>query len=322
MCGIAGKRNLCLVWFKSKHLLSHFLCSVHFCTDALFEGGSFFKNNQDYTLKFGLIPKNATSREDVIWIESGMTGAIVHPLHAWEVIDELGDGESRTSIKLWAPFCKDLELDFQKSNNTFHMIEFNIDLDTKTVSQEVIDDTLSTEFAIMPPRPSQSLSNPVCRIKVNPTNTQEVPKIHTSTLSSHDQYGFTAIFGDGGHFTGYAKWDIMNKVLDSTVYYDDGEIGGEPMLVRGTEDDKVYVGLYVYNEEQNQSYFLLYDGDTNQQICRLKMPSRVPYGFHGQFISGEDFESHFQYHQARDKGFDTQCPLKWMRFFVRDFLGY
>ena len=49
-------------------------CSVHFCVDALFKGGSFFKNNQDYTLRFGLIPKNATSRDDVIWIDSGQAG--------------------------------------------------------------------------------------------------------------------------------------------------------------------------------------------------------------------------------------------------------
>jgi hypothetical protein len=83
-------------------------CSVHFRTDALcvalvhisyslarsflnnpflhhdfvsFMGGSFFRNIHDFTLKFGLIPKDATSREDVIWIDSGEVGAIVHPLH-------------------------------------------------------------------------------------------------------------------------------------------------------------------------------------------------------------------------------------------------
>lgn len=46
-----------------------------------FMGGSFFRNNHDFTLKFGLIPKDATSQEDVIWIDSGVVGAIVHPLH-------------------------------------------------------------------------------------------------------------------------------------------------------------------------------------------------------------------------------------------------
>ena len=87
-------------------------------------GGSFFRNNQDYTLKFGLIPKEAKSREEVIWIDSGECGAIVHPLHAWEeVVEENEDGGARTIIKLWAPVCLHLDLDLEKSN-VFHMTEY------------------------------------------------------------------------------------------------------------------------------------------------------------------------------------------------------
>lgn len=100
-------------------------CSVHFKTDALFMGGSFFRNNQDYTLKFGLIPKNAKTRDEVIWIDSGECGAIVHPLHAWEEVEEDQDGGSRTIIKLWTPVCKDLDLDLEKTN-TFHMTEYTV----------------------------------------------------------------------------------------------------------------------------------------------------------------------------------------------------
>jgi len=302
-------------------------CSVHFSTDALFEGGSFFKNNQDHTLKFGLMPKNATSRDEVIWIDSGQTGAIVHPLQAWEETEELENGEHRTLIKLWAPFCEDLELDLKQSN-TFHMMEFSIDASHKTVSQQVIDDGISSEFAVMPPKPSHSSPKSICKTKVN--NPDGSSTVHSSTLSVHDRYGFTAIFDEegSGHFVGYAKWDMAsgNRCLHSTKYFSRGEIGGEPMVVRasGKERDTIYVGSYVYNEEENQSYFLLFDGETNELVCRLKMPKRVPYGFHGQFISGEDFESHFQYHEALDKEElnDVQhCPLKWMRFFLKDFIG-
>ena len=297
-------------------------CSVHFSTDALFMGGSFFKNNQDHTLKFGLIPKtNATSRDDVIWIDSGVAGAIVHPLHAWEEIEETEDGQSRTTIKLWAPFCEDLELDL-KTSNTFHMMRYDIDPHSKTVSQKVVDDTISSEFAIMPERPTCSSPKPVCKTKIN--NRDGTSNEFTSTLSVHDRYGFTAIFGEGGHFTGYAKWDIVNECLDSTVYYEKGEIGGEPMLVRAN-DGCLYVGSYVYNEVEESSYFLLFDGETNKQICRLKMPRRVPYGFHGQFIAGEDLESHFAYHEEKERKEapkSQQCPVKWIHFFIRDLLGY
>eukprot|EP00579_Thalassiosira_antarctica_P013703 CAMPEP_0201940582 /NCGR_PEP_ID=MMETSP0903-20130614/45488_1 /ASSEMBLY_ACC=CAM_ASM_000552 /TAXON_ID=420261 /ORGANISM="Thalassiosira antarctica, Strain CCMP982" /LENGTH=663 /DNA_ID=CAMNT_0048482421 /DNA_START=196 /DNA_END=2187 /DNA_ORIENTATION=- len=324
-------------------------CSVHFCTDALFMGGSFFRNKQDYTLKFGLIPKDATSRDDVIWIDSGVAGAIVHPLHAWEeVIEEHQDGQitsSRTTIKLWTPFCKDLELDLEKSN-TFHMIEFTIDMNTKTVSQEVIDDTINSEFATMPPKPSRSSSGGSSPPLVSFHSALQESALETSrrarfntrggttkrytTLSIHERYGYTAIFGDKGDFTGYAKWDMVRRCLHSTVYYDNDDTGGEPMLVRatkkaadtasGAEEDAIYVGSYVYNKEENQSYFVLYDGETNEKVCRLKMPSRVPFGFHGTFISGKDFDSHFQYHEALDNQFNAQCPMKWIRFFIKDYI--
>jgi carotenoid cleavage dioxygenase-like enzyme len=233
-------------------------------------------------------------------------------------VDELG--EARIVIKLWTPFCKDLELDLEKSN-IFHMMEFKIDPHARTVTKEVIDDTINSEFATMPPIPSQSTSL-----------TESLANERSTSLSTHKRCGFTAIFGDGGSFIGWAKWDMVSRSLHSTVYYGPHESGGEPIVVRatkqivkedngsGTEEETMYVGSYVYNEEENQSYFLLFDGETNRQICRLKMPQRVPFGFHGQFISGEELEFHYRHHQEIDKQANSSCPIQWIRFFIRDII--
>ena len=297
----------------TEHFIVIWDCSVHFQTDALFYGGSFFKNTK-HSLKFGVIPKNnATSQEDVIWIDSNESGAIVHPLHAWEEVTEEFEEDgttlisSSTIIKLWSPFSKDLELDLNKAN-TFHMIEYSIDVHSKTVSREVIDDSINSEFSVMPPRARSSASMFVAapslaslpdlnEIQVGNNETVRTMKKY-STLSYEDRFGFTAILGDQGHFIGYAKWDLVRRRLDSKVYYDKKEIGGEPTVVRAT-NDKIYIGCYTYNEEESQSSFIIYDGDTNEKVCRLHMPYRVPYGFHGQFIPNEDLEKHFQYHENR-----------------------
>ena len=287
----------------TEHFIVVWDCSVHFQTDALFYGGSFFKSTE-HSLKFGVLPKNATSRDDVIWIDSNESGAIVHPLHAWEeVTEEFQDGtliSSRTIIKLWSPFSKDLELDLNKAN-TFHMIEYAIDVHSKTVSREVIDDTINSEFSVMPPRArSQPVFVPswlaLNEIQVGNETVSTTKKY--STLSYENRFGFTAILGDRGHFIGYAKWDLIRRCLDSTVYYGKNEVGGEPTVVRAA-NDKIYIGCYTYNEEESQSSFIIYDGDTNEKVCRLHMPYRVPYGFHGQFIPKEDLEKHFQYHENR-----------------------
>mmetsp|Transcript_5354 Transcript_5354/g.12129 ORF Transcript_5354/g.12129 Transcript_5354/m.12129 type:complete len:646 (+) Transcript_5354:55-1992(+) len=311
-------------------------CSVHFKTDALFTGGSFFKSNRYFTLKFGVVPKNKDNVQidDVLWIDSREVGAIVHPLHAWEEhVNEYDDNggvvSSNVTLKLWTPFCEDLRLELDQSN-TFHMVEFAIDTAARKVSKCIIDESINSEFACMPPptrRPRQAVTPPstyvpsrgYTRVNARNASTREF----VSSLSSDNRFGFTAIFGeDNDGFRGYAKWDLVKRRLDSTVFYRDGELGGEPMLVRSGEygDERIYVGSYLYNQDEDKSYFALYDGETGGQVCRLAMRQRVPFGFHGQYIDGEDLRAHFKYHEASDSGFNASCPAKWLRFFLRDYI--
>lgn len=189
------------------------------------------------------------------------------------------------------------------------MVEFTIDPTFRTVTKEVIDDTINSEFATMPPIPSRLPSSTEPHTEVGCITKP------TTSLPTHERYGFTAIFGDKGSFIGWAKWDMISRRLHSTVYYEPNETGGEPIVVRVKKqtivdediEDIIYVGSYVYNEEENQSYFLLFDGETNGQVCRLKMPQRVPYGFHGQFISGEELDFHYRHHEEI---IDTMRRLK------------
>ncbi|EJK54176.1 hypothetical protein THAOC_26260 [Thalassiosira oceanica] len=305
-------------------------CSVHFKTDALFTGGSFFKSNRYFTLKFGVVPKNKDNVQidDVLWIDSREVGAIVHPLHAWEEhVNEYDDNggvvSSNVTLKLWTPFCEDLRLELDQSN-TFHMVEFAIDTAARKVSKSIIDESINSEFACMPPptrRPRQAVTPPstyvpsrgYTRVNARNASTREF----VSSLSSDKRFGFTAIFGeDNDGFRGYAKWDLVKRRLDN------GELGGEPMLVRSGEygDERIYVGSYLYNQDEDKSYFALYDGETGGQVCRLAMRQRVPFGFHGQYIDGEDLRAHFKYHEASDSGFNASCPAKWLRFFLRDYI--
>ena len=79
------------------------------------------------------------------------------------------------------------------------------------------------------------------------------------------------------------------------TYYAEHEVGGEPMVAQAP-DGEIYVGTYLYNFREEQSYFVLYNGQTNEVVCRLKMPFRVPFGFHGQWISREELQAHFAHH--------------------------
>jgi len=240
-------------------------CSVHFDPKAMFDGGSYFRTNPDYNLRWGLIPKASSSKDDVIWIDTGKPGGIVHPLNSWE--------EEDGTVVIWTPLCDNLELDLDTDDiNTFNMVEFRINPKTREITKEVIDDTVNIEFSAI------------------------------QTMGKLTRFGYTAIQDPStpgeGSFTGFCVWDMVERKLSAKVYYGENEVGGEPIFVPHG-DIKAYVGVYTYHLVEDQTYFLLYDGETTELVARLKMPFRVPFGFHGIWVSGEELQSHFDYHKDR-----------------------
>ena len=236
-------------------------CNVHFDPKGMFDGGSFFRAMQDHNLRFGVVPRNATNPNDVIWIDTGHSAAIVHPLNAWE--------EKNGTIVMWTPRCKNLIVDLESDDlNLFNMVEYRIDPRTRTSIMTVIDDTVNIEFSVAP------------------------------QLGKFTRYGFTAIQDPStpgeGSFSGFCTWDMETRSYQAT-YYAEHEVGGEPMVAQAP-DGEIYVGTYLYNFREEQSYFVLYNGQTNELVCRLKMPFRVPFGFHGQWISKEELQAHFAHH--------------------------
>lgn len=250
--GMMNTENYMIIWD----------CSVHFDARGMFDGNSFFRTKSDYNLRFGVIPITATTQEEVIWIDTGEPGAVVHPINAWE--DKDG------SIVLWTPFCENLIIDLETDDiNRFNVVEFRMDPKTGKISKKVIDDSINVEFSVVR---------------------------QTGTFT---QYGYTAIQDTStpgeGSFAGLCIWDMIEYSYKA-IYFPKNEVGGEPMVAWDKENDETYVGTYTFNMKENQSYFVLYHGETGELVCRLKMPSRVPYGFHGQWISSHDLENHFEHH--------------------------
>jgi 9-cis-epoxycarotenoid dioxygenase len=251
--------------FTENHVIIYD-CSVHFDPKAMFMGGSFFRNNEDYNLRFGVFPKTATSREEVQWFDTGTAGAIIHPLNSWE--DKDG------TLVIWSPFCKDPDLDLDNPDflNKFEMKEFRLDLSKGTIAQEVIDDSTNIEFC------------------------------NTPVFGRFTRFGYAAIQDEStlgeGSFAGFTVWDMEKRKLHASVRYDSKEAGGEVVVIPRAGRDDCYIGVYLHNIEEDQSYFAVYDGTTTELIVRLKMPHRVPYGFHGVWLSEEELQSHFDHHEA------------------------
>jgi 9-cis-epoxycarotenoid dioxygenase len=248
-----------LLFTKSRMIV--YDCSVHFDATAMFNGGSFFSTNKDFNLLFAVMPKTATSVDNVQWFDTGAPGGIVHPLNSWE--------EDDGTIVIWTPFCDNLVVDLESDEiNKFNMVEFRLNPKTGEVIKELIDDSINVEFSVAP------------------------------KMGSFVRYGYTAIQDPStpgeGSFAGFCVWDMVERKLHSKVLYDG--YGGEPTIIESPEDNRVYVGVYV--QKGDDSYFDLYDGETTELVVKLKMPARVPYGFHGLYITGDELRNHIQHHTA------------------------
>jgi 9-cis-epoxycarotenoid dioxygenase len=207
------------------------------------------------------MPKTATSVDNVQWFDTGAPGGIVHPLNSWE--------EDDGTIVIWTPFCDNLVVDLESDEiNKFNMVEFRLNPKTGEVIKELIDDSINVEFSVAP------------------------------KMGSFVRYGYTAIQDPStpgeGSFAGFCVWDMVERKLHSKVLYDG--YGGEPTIIESPEDNRVYVGVYV--QKGDDSYFDLYDGETTELVVKLKMPARVPYGFHGLYITGDELRNHIQHHTA------------------------
>ena len=244
----------------SENYLIIYDCSVHFDPISMLGGGSFFKTDPEYNFRFGIMPKKATNANEVVWFDIGGPGGIVHPLNSWE--------EDDGTIVIWTPFCDNLVVDLESEDiNRFCMMEFRLNPTTgQVISKEVIDDSVNVEFSVAP------------------------------AMGRFVRYGYTAIQDPStpgeGSFTGFCIWDMKERKLAQKVYYDG--LGGEPAVITTPDGEVSYVGAYV--QKDGCTYFDLYDGETTERVARLKMPGRVPYGFHGLWINGEELRDHFEFH--------------------------
>ena len=58
-------------------------------------------------------------------------------------------------------------------------------------------------------------------------------------------------------------------------------------------EDDGYLMTFVYDEPKDKSFFVVYDAHTmsSQPVARVAMPQRVPFGFHGLFLSEQQLQS-------------------------------
>ncbi|KAK6127661.1 hypothetical protein DH2020_038577 [Rehmannia glutinosa] len=126
----------------------------------------------------------------------------------------------------------------------------------------------------------------------------EFAVINPGYVGKRNRYIYAAVVSSGIKMAGVVKLDLSLSTANSgdcvvaSRLYEPGCYGGEPCFIPRdphnptAEEDDGYIVNYIYNETTNESKFIVMDAKSSnlEIVAVVKLPQRVPYGFHGMFV--------------------------------------
>ncbi|EOA15698.1 hypothetical protein CARUB_v10006410mg [Capsella rubella] len=232
--------------------------------DLVLEGGSPVGADKGKTPRLGVIPKYAGDESEMKWFEiPGFN--IIHAINAW-------DEDDGNAVVLIAPNIMSIEHTLERMDLVHALVEkVRIDLVTGIVSRHPIS-ARNLDFAV-----------------INP-----------ALLGRQSKYVYAAIGDPMPKISGVVKLDVSKGDRDDCTVarrmYGPGCYGGEPFFVAKdpsnpeAEEDDGYVVTYVHDEVTGESKFLVMDAKSPELeiVAAVRLPRRVPYGFHGLFVKESD----------------------------------
>jgi carotenoid cleavage dioxygenase-like enzyme len=230
---------------------------VIFDLQAALAGTMPFKWSDDYGARVGIMPRTG-SNADVVWFEIEPC-YIFHCMNAWDEGNSVVFDVCRMS-EVWREAGN-----MQGENTDISLHRYTFDLASGNVKEETLDD-----------------------------RSMEFPRIAAGRVGLKNRYGFTLAFGDTGDggppaMAGHYKFDLATGASELHSA-GKGRNPGEPVFVSAAgadpDSDEGYVMTFVYDGPTDKSELVIADA-TNfsaPPIARVKLPQRVPFGFHGSWI--------------------------------------
>ncbi|PRQ41175.1 putative oxidoreductase [Rosa chinensis] len=227
-------------------------------------GGSPVGLDASKVSRIGIIPKYARDDSEMRWFEvPGFN--IMHAVNAWDEDD---------AVVMVAPNILSAEHTLERMELVHALVEkVRIDLKTGIVSRQPIS-TRNLDFAVI---------NPAYQGKKN-------------------RFVYAGVGDPMPKISGVVKLDVSGDEHKESIVasrmYGQGCFGGEPFFVARepenpeAEEDDGYVVSYVHDEKTGESRFLVMDAKSSEleTVAEVKLPRRVPYGFHGLFVRESDLK--------------------------------
>ena len=209
----------------------------------------------DREARVGLLPRDGTA-DDIVWCSVDPC-YVFHPLNAY-------DADDGTVVVDLCRYDKMMETDrrgpFNDSLPTFD--RWVIDPTTQLVAETRLDD-----------RP------------------QEFPRHNPTVGLRRHRYGYTSeVFEAGPNLHGaIIKHDLETGTTEAHEF-GGGRGGAEPIVVPkadGVAEDDAWILTVVHDPATDASELCILDAQdiTGAEVARIRLPQRVPFGFHGNWVS-------------------------------------
>ncbi|MBR8833536.1 MAG: carotenoid oxygenase family protein [Stigonema ocellatum SAG 48.90 = DSM 106950] len=215
---------------------------------------------RDRPSRFGIVPRFGDN-SSIRWFESPAC-YVFHTLNAYEDGDEvvlIGCRMNSTTVLT----AQDSQAD--PEGNIPRLYQWRFNLSTGTVREQMLDDVAS-----------------------------EFPRVNENFLGRKTRYGYTGRMtkSELPLFDGIIKYDHQSGKSE-THEFGQGRYGGEAVFVpRGSQnsgEDEGWLITFVYDTTEETSELVVVNAQdvTAEPVARVLIPQRVPYGFHGTWISSE-----------------------------------
>lgn len=229
--------------------------------DMIIGGGSPVGTDPAKVPRIGIIPRYAKDESEIRWFDvPGFN--LIHAINAW-------DEDDGNVIVLLAPNILSVEHTLERMDLVHALVEkVRIDLRTGLVTRHPIS-ARNLDFAVLNP----------------------------AYVAKKNKYVYAAVGDPMPKIAGVVKLDVSKgERQECSRMYGPGCFGGEPFFVAKepqnpeADEDDGYVVSYVHNENTGESRFLVMDAQSHNLdiVAAVKLPRRVPYGFHGLFVRESD----------------------------------
>ncbi|MBD2293563.1 carotenoid oxygenase family protein [Anabaena sphaerica FACHB-251] len=212
--------------------------------------------------RFGIVPRHGDN-SNIRWFESPSC-YVFHTLNAYEAGDEI--------ILIACRMSSTTVLESGSSTDPtaniplLHRWRFN--LSTGAVTEEMLDDVPA-----------------------------EFPRVNENLLGRKTQYGYAGKMANSPEplFEGVIKYNFRDG-KSQTHEFGQGRYGGEAVFaprLNATAEDDGWLITFVHDQNLETSELVVINAQdvTSEPVARVIIPQRVPYGFHGAWVTAAQLKN-------------------------------